>query len=219
MNILVVDDSKVMRHMIVKILNELGYHAIFEASDVPEAKRVLSQETIALILSDWNMPEESGLDFLKYVRASQEFAKIPFVLITTEQDKKNIFDAVKSGAQSYMVKPVKKDVFTQKLIDLVVSHGIQAPLLESVVKSSSEENAGQKCITVTSQLDFDKKMEFAQDEKRYMLFPADISEGELPEELKNALPNLKLALLSDAIDIDTIKALQTKNRFRFILEF
>jgi len=234
MNILTVDDSKTMRHIIVKTLNELGYNIIFEAGSVEEAKSVLDRENISLIISDWNMPGASGLDLLKYVRAHPKFSQILFIMNTTEQDKKNIFEAVKNGVQSYMIKPVQKNVLAQKLYDLSVSHGIKAPVVERGMKitahpSSKEspptENDAQdkrENVAVISRCDFSTKMEITREGKFYTLFPAQTAEGQLPELLNKALPNVKLALVSDAVDPATIdealKDLQSKYHFNFVLE-
>ena len=127
MNILVVDDSATFRHLMMKMLNELGYRDLYEAGSVEEAKRELSSNQIDLIFSDWHMPGGSGLELLRHVRANPGIEHIPFVMITTEQQKNSIVEAVKCGLQSYLFKPVQKEVLSKKLLELSKSHGIKPP--------------------------------------------------------------------------------------------
>ncbi|MDD5673716.1 MAG: response regulator [Chitinivibrionales bacterium] len=118
MNILIADDSKMIRHMVCAILKELGYDSVTEAASVAEAKILIMGKKYDLIISDWHMPGESGLDFLKYVKSRPEYAKLPFILLTVENEKKNIIGAVQAGAQGYLLKPVEKNALAQKLAEL-----------------------------------------------------------------------------------------------------
>jgi two-component system chemotaxis response regulator CheY len=116
--ILVVDDSKMQLHMIEKILQDLGYKNIELVLSCDHAIKILTTKKIDLVLSDWHMPGGTGLDLLKYIRAHKETASIPFLMVTTEHDKSNIFEAAKAGLQNYVFKPVSKDVLKKKLYDL-----------------------------------------------------------------------------------------------------
>jgi two-component system, chemotaxis family, chemotaxis protein CheY len=116
--ILVVDDSKMQVHLIERILKDLGYTKIETAMSCDDAKKILLSIKIDLILSDWHMPGGTGLDLLKYVRSQKQSAAIPFVMVTTEHDKANIFEAAKAGLQNYLFKPVSKDMIKKKLYDL-----------------------------------------------------------------------------------------------------
>ncbi|MBN1577105.1 MAG: response regulator [Chitinispirillaceae bacterium] len=127
MNILIADDSKMIRHMAITALNELGYDSITEASNVGEAKNLLKGKKFDLIISDWHMPGESGLDFLKYVKSCPEYAALPFILQTTENEKKNIFEAVKAGVQGYLFKPVQKNALAQKMLELSKVYHFKPP--------------------------------------------------------------------------------------------
>ena len=116
--ILIVDDSKMQLVMIEKILRDLGYKNIEPALSCDDAIKILESKKIDLILSDWHMPGKTGMDLLKHVRAKKESASIPFVMVTTEHNKSNIFQAAKAGLQNYVFKPVSKDVLKKKLYDL-----------------------------------------------------------------------------------------------------
>jgi two-component system, chemotaxis family, chemotaxis protein CheY len=127
MHFLIVDDSKMIRHMVVTALGELGYDSFTEAANVSEAKNLLKGKKFDCIISDWHMPGETGLDFLKFVKSYPDYAKIPFIIQTTENEKKNIVEAVKAGVQGYLFKPVQKAAIAQKLIELSKLYPIQLP--------------------------------------------------------------------------------------------
>jgi len=110
-NILIVDDMEPMRRAVRGVLRELGYQNVVEASNVSHAMQVLESgvlvgREIELILSDWMMPGKTGLDFLRFVRATEPYAKLPFVLITSESQHHQIIEAIQAGVSSYVVKPI-----------------------------------------------------------------------------------------------------------------
>ena len=148
MNILIADDSKMIRHMVIIALNELGYKDISEASDVAEAKNLLKGKKFDLVISDWHMPGESGLDFLKYVKSCPEYANMPFVLQTTENEKKNIVEAVKSGVSGYLFKPVQKSALAQKMQELSIVYKFPPPVMNMPVISFPVKNPAVKKETV-----------------------------------------------------------------------
>ncbi len=115
--ILVVDDMLTMRKIITKVLKELGFVDITEASDGLDAwEKVKNAESpFGLIISDWNMPKMTGLEFLKLVRAELSLAKTPFLLVTAEAEMTQVAEAVKSGVDQYVVKPFSQDALKSKL--------------------------------------------------------------------------------------------------------
>jgi two-component system chemotaxis response regulator CheY len=127
MHILVVDDSKTIRYMLIRLLNELDYTDIAEAEDVNAGLLQIQVKLPDLIFSDYNMPGKNGIDFLKEVRQHPTASQVPFVMVTTMHDKKVIFEAVKAGLQHYIFKPLEKNVLADKLTALAESHHIQAP--------------------------------------------------------------------------------------------
>ena len=118
--ILVVDDLASLRDVAVAYLNRLGYKNIDCAEDGAaayqyflEAKR---SQPYGLILSDWNMPNVTGLELLKQVRSSgKEFGTTPFILMTTESEKDKVFEAVSSGVSNYIVKPLEQETLKEKM--------------------------------------------------------------------------------------------------------
>ena len=115
MKILIVDDFATMRKILKNILKQIGFKNISEADDGKSALRVLKKESFDLILSDWNMPEISGLELLNSVRSDSKLKNIPFVMVTAEAQKDNILEAVKSGVNSYIVKPFTAETVGEKI--------------------------------------------------------------------------------------------------------
>jgi two-component system chemotaxis response regulator CheY len=105
MKILVVDDFATMRQIVRKSLGELGFSNVTEAVDGVDALAKLEKDKFNFIISDWNMPNMMGLDFLKAVRASERFKGIPFLMVTAEAKKENVFEAARAGVSQYIVKP------------------------------------------------------------------------------------------------------------------
>jgi two-component system chemotaxis response regulator CheY len=114
--ILVVDDMSTMRKIVGKILKDMGYTNIVEAADGALAWDAIQKNPdIGLIISDWNMPNCSGLDLLRKVRADGKVKKTPFLLVTAEAEQHQVAEAVKSGVDQYVVKPFSRDALESKL--------------------------------------------------------------------------------------------------------
>jgi two-component system chemotaxis response regulator CheY len=113
--ILTVDDFSTMRRIIRNILRQLGYNNIVEAEDGTEAFQTLQSETIDFVISDWNMPQMSGLELLKAIRADDNLKDIPVLLVTAEALKENVVEAVKAGANGYIVKPFTAETLKEKI--------------------------------------------------------------------------------------------------------
>jgi two-component system chemotaxis response regulator CheY len=115
-NILIVDDSSTMRKIISRSLRQAGLQVdeVFEAGDGIEGLNVLaSGKTVHLILSDINMPNMDGLEFVKMVRANGN--TVPIVMITTEGGEEIIKEALDSGASDSIKKPFTPDQLQEKL--------------------------------------------------------------------------------------------------------
>lgn len=115
--ILVVDDMMTMRKLVSKVCKDLGFKDIVEAEDGNKAWEVLSTATpaIGLIISDWNMPNFSGLDLLKKVRGDGRYAKLPFLMVTAEAEQHQIVQAITAGVSNYVVKPFTAETLKEKL--------------------------------------------------------------------------------------------------------
>ena len=113
--VLVVDDSAVMRQIIKKNLKELGFSELSEAENGAAGLKKAGEEPVDLIVSDWNMPNMTGLEFLKAVRADASLKGIAFIMVTSEADKEKIMEAVKAGVNQYIVKPFNAIQLEEKI--------------------------------------------------------------------------------------------------------
>jgi two-component system chemotaxis response regulator CheY len=115
MRILVVDDFSTMRKIIKNILRQLELTNVVEADDGTTAWEVLNRDNIDFIVSDWNMPKMSGIELLRKVRASEEYAATPFLMVTAEAQQENIIEAVQAKVSNYIVKPFTPETLAQKI--------------------------------------------------------------------------------------------------------
>lgn len=115
MHALVVDDSKTIRLILRKYLGKIGFQVI-EAGDGREGLVRLHEMSQAdLVLVDWNMPEMSGVDFVRAVRAIRAYDSVPLVMVTTNTELENVTIALEAGANEYIMKPFTQDVIREKL--------------------------------------------------------------------------------------------------------
>jgi two-component system chemotaxis response regulator CheY len=111
MKFLIVDDSSTMRRIIKNSLKRIGFEDILEASHGKEALEIY--EDADIILTDWNMPEMDGLEFVKKVRSKDK--SIPILMVTTNAAKDDIVEALKNGVNNYIVKPFTPETLKEKV--------------------------------------------------------------------------------------------------------
>ena len=117
--ILVVDDFATMRKVIRNLLKQVGYENIVEAEDGVIALKILKSQKIDLVISDWNMPNMTGLELLKAVRADEDLKSTPFLMVTAEALQDNVIAAVKAGVSNYIVKPFTAEVLNEKITKIL----------------------------------------------------------------------------------------------------
>ena len=117
MKALVVDDSAVMRKILIGALGQAGISEVGEAADGEEAVAKVEKEDFNLVLMDWNMPRMTGIDALKAMRAAGK--KVPIIMVTTEAEKSRILDAIKSGASNYVIKPFDTGTIVAKVKEVL----------------------------------------------------------------------------------------------------
>ncbi len=115
MKILVVDDFSTMRRIVRNLLKELGFSNILEAEDGVDALRKLRAETFDFVVSDWNMPNMTGIDLLREIRKDAALKHLPVLMVTAEAKKENIIEAAQAGASGYVVKPFTAITLDEKL--------------------------------------------------------------------------------------------------------
>lgn len=123
-SILVVEDSFNIRSAMVRFLRENGYTTVHIAGDGQEALGILRREQVNLLISDWDMPNVSGLDLLKRVRGGPQTKDLPFLMVTMKGTKQEILDAIKAGVSDYMVKPFSAQTLMDKVNKIVAKHGL-----------------------------------------------------------------------------------------------
>lgn len=115
MRFLVVDDFSTMRRIVRNLLKELGFTNVDEAEDGQVALHKLKTQHFDFIVSDWNMPNMTGIELLKAVRADQQLKHLPFMMITAEAKRENIIEAAMAGASGYIVKPFTAATLEEKM--------------------------------------------------------------------------------------------------------
>jgi two-component system, chemotaxis family, chemotaxis protein CheY len=123
MKILVVDDSATMRRILVNSLQRIGYSECVEASDGREAVEKFDG-SIQFVITDWNMPNMSGIDLARSLRAHPDGKSVPILMVTTRSVKEDIIAAIQAGVNNYIVKPFTPQVLKEK-IEAVI-HGATA---------------------------------------------------------------------------------------------
>ncbi|MFH1081620.1 MAG: chemotaxis response regulator CheY [Pseudomonadota bacterium] len=121
--ILVVDDFATMRKVVRNLLKQVGYENIVEAEDGVTALKALKSQKIDFIISDWNMPNMTGLELLKAVRADEDLNATPFLMVTAEALQDNVIAAVKAGVSNYIVKPFTAEVLNEKIKKIIEKLG------------------------------------------------------------------------------------------------
>jgi len=117
--IMIVDDFATMRKVIRNLLKKSGYENIVEAEDGAVALKELKSQKIDFVVSDWNMPNMTGIELLVAVRADADLSKTPFLMVTAESLPDNVVQAVKAGVDDYIVKPFTAEVLGEKIGKIV----------------------------------------------------------------------------------------------------
>lgn len=121
--ILVVDDFLTMRKIVQRDLEELGFTTIKTAKNGAQAWEIFNEERIDLVISDWNMPEMTGLELLSKIRGSDK-PHTPFIMVTAESEKAQREDAISEGVDAYLTKPFDSEDIEQA-VDMAMNQSQQ----------------------------------------------------------------------------------------------
>jgi|LGVF01.1.fsa_nt_gb two-component system chemotaxis response regulator CheY len=113
MKVLIADDSVLMRHVLVKTLNEAGVQNVVQALDGAMAVEKVAEENPDLVLMDWIMPNMTGIEAVRKIRASGN--NVPIIMCTTEGERNRVIDAIKAGANNFVVKPFEPKTIMAKI--------------------------------------------------------------------------------------------------------
>ncbi len=120
LKILTIDDSTTMRRIIINTLARIGYKDVVQADNGKSGLEQLAAGGVDVIITDWNMPEMDGLEFVKRVRNS-EWKDIPILMVTTNAAKEDIVEALQAGVNNYVVKPFTPETLKEKIETLINS--------------------------------------------------------------------------------------------------
>ncbi len=121
LDVLIVDDSAAIRKILQRVLRqtEIPIGTVYEAGDGVEALETMRRQTIGLVLSDINMPNMDGLEFLTKMRAETIWNGIPVLMVSTEGTQAKVLEAVERGASGYVRKPFTAEQIKEKLVGLI----------------------------------------------------------------------------------------------------
>jgi two-component system chemotaxis response regulator CheY len=117
---LVVDDSVTMRRIVINSLRNLGFDNFVEAGDGKEAlDKLLADQTINFVITDWNMPNVSGLELVKSIRGNDALSKLLILMVTTRGVKEDIIEALNAKVNNYIVKPFTPQILKEKIDQII----------------------------------------------------------------------------------------------------
>ena len=119
MKFLVVDDSSTMRRIVVNSLQRIGFTDIVEAGDGKEALDKFDP-TVKFVITDWNMPNMTGTELAKALRAREDGKQVPILMVTARSVREDIIEAMEAGVNNYIVKPFTPQILKEK-IDALLS--------------------------------------------------------------------------------------------------
>ena len=115
MKILIVDDSITIRRIITNALKTVGFPDTVEAANGKDALEKLTSTNVDFIITDCNMPEMNGLDFIKQVRATPDYSSLPILMITTRGTEHDVIEALQAKVNSYIVKRFTPQELKEKI--------------------------------------------------------------------------------------------------------
>lgn len=119
---LVVDDSVTMRRIVINSLKQIGHDSFVEAGDGRDAlNKLQADDSISFIITDWNMPDLTGLDLVKAVRANPKYETLPILMVTTRGMKEDIVEALQAKVNNYIVKPFTPQVLREKIEQIIAT--------------------------------------------------------------------------------------------------
>lgn len=122
--VIVVDDVQTMRIQVKEILRSCGFEKIRSAANGLEVLRMLHETPAHLLICDWHMAPMSGLELLKEIRSKEEIKQTVFVMLTAEGTKERVLEALKSGLDDYIMKPLTPEHTRLKIIGALLKRKV-----------------------------------------------------------------------------------------------
>lgn len=114
--VLVVDDSASMRRLVTNVLRELGFSAIDQAVDGLDAFSQFQRWPYDLVITDWNMPNATGIDLVRSIRAGAERAGTPVLVLSGHVTRDRVQEAIGAGANGFVAKPFEIASLCEKVL-------------------------------------------------------------------------------------------------------
>ena len=126
MRFLVIDDSLPMRRIITNVLSRLGHTDVVVASNGREALKRVESERVDFVITDWYMPEMSGLDFLRTLRAKEATKDVPIVIVTANGSRDDVAQAIELRVNGYVLKPFTAETLKERIGAICATQGSPA---------------------------------------------------------------------------------------------
>lgn len=182
MRVLVVDDSMIMRRVIIDALRSFSDAEVVETGTGEEALAIMRDSPVDLVLLDWYLPGMSGIDVLKRAQADAALARSPVVMVTSERGKPNVIAALRAGARNYIVKPFTQQVFHKKVAPFLEGRPRKARAPPGRLAGSLEQTSPLEVVQLISITKKTGVLEFASPRGRFRFFfkngQLDHAEGE-----------------------------------------
>ena len=118
LHVLIVDDSRVIRLMTKRHLQEFGIEKVDQAANGNDALEAMHQVKPDVVLLDWNMPGMSGLEVAQAMHLDKKLNQVPILMVTARNRREDVLAAMKAGIFSYIVKPLNPQLLEKKLRQL-----------------------------------------------------------------------------------------------------
>ena len=115
MNILVVDDARLMALVLQRHLHRLGHPEVAIVESAEEALDYLKEQAVSLLIVDWSLPGMDGLDLVKELRAGEKYRHLPIIMVTGHSERDEVIEALEAGVDEYLIKPVTYEVLEEKI--------------------------------------------------------------------------------------------------------
>ncbi|MHC4199778.1 MAG: response regulator [Planctomycetota bacterium] len=182
MRVLIVDDSMIMRRVIIDALRSFSDAEVVEAATGEEALDIIRSSPVDLVLLDWYLPGMSGIDVLAAMQEDARLVEVPVVMVTSEREKPNVIAALRAGAKNYIVKPFTQQVFHRKVLPFLAARPEAAPAPGGRLAGSLEQTSPLEVVQLISMTKKTGVLEFESPQGRFRFFfkngQLDHAEGE-----------------------------------------
>jgi len=123
-HVLVVDDVKTTRILAEDLLMQVGFKKIDTAASVQDAQEIMESHSVHMVLSDWHMSPNTGLELLKWVRVHEKYKNLPFIFFTAEKTKECVMQAIENKVDGYLLKPLTPEQVEEKVFQVLSKKGV-----------------------------------------------------------------------------------------------